>query len=289
MAEYNTRGSGAPHKKDYDVVFNKNYSWDTVFQEIVEARVSEIPETGFFVLSHTTGRILHNEKGNRDLSEDELSLNIFQKNEFEVVETEWDKAMCGNQEMLGLKKALVRLPERPDGEQVCAVINFEDSGNAVIKTAYLNKANDNHETGLKTNGLSTVTDTIYGFFGNAKGMSQAWVRNSDGVYNKVNQPARESEDYLLQVTQKIIDNMKELDKLEKRGKQDSTKYQTVKQMIEDYKNGQTIAQGHVAAHHKRLENAMKSYAMTGKEKKGKTFVREPERAMPQKEVVLNRS
>ena len=146
MANYNTRGTKHQTERgDYDCIFNKGYCWHRLFDDIVAKLISS---TGGIVLAKHVQD--YEKKDNREYSLSEINEDALRSGE--VVEIEAETLKYKNTQYGAIRKAVIRLPERKDGEQIVVVVDFS-RGNKFIKTAWLNKANDNHQRGLDTGSL----------------------------------------------------------------------------------------------------------------------------------------
>ena len=180
MAEYNTRGE--KHNqfgKDYDFKYNKAVAWNSVFDTMVKDRLKyNSGFSGFTDKSHALG---YNKEGNREFDKSEITLKNLQLGE--VVEIETELIGNGDDGIEMIRKAVIRLPERKDGEQIVVVADFSENGYTKIKTAWLNKASDNHQTGLDTRNIDT---NIGGKFGvKVNGMLNDVYEIENGVAVKI--------------------------------------------------------------------------------------------------------
>ena len=156
MAIYNTKGTKhRSRRKQYDYMYNKGFCWSDTFSEMTKSLVAEI---GNLTLSnHTKTRIKENREGNRKIYRKDISVkNILAG---EVVEVEFEDKLHKGKNFACLKKAVVRLPVRNDGEQVVVVCSFNQTGEVFVKTAWLNKKDDNHNTGLDTSEFDYLFGT----------------------------------------------------------------------------------------------------------------------------------
>lgn len=179
MAEYNTRGE--KHNqfgKDYDFKYNKAVAWNPIFDTMVKDRLRFNSEfRGFTDDSHALG---YDKAGNREFDKSEITLRNLQLGEVVEIETE----LVGYDDGIEmLRKAVIRLPKRKDGEQIVVVADFSERGSTKIKTAWLNKADDNHQIGLDTRNIDT---NIGGKFGvKVNGMLNDVYEIKNGVATKI--------------------------------------------------------------------------------------------------------
>lgn len=154
MAKYNTRGQGHRNSSNYDNIYNKGYCWHRVFDLLF----SDIMSIGSDI--EIANHVFDYEKhGNRYFSEDEITLDAIK--EGELVEIETEEIYYDEDDAQILMKAIVRLPQREDGEQVVVVLDFSRN-NIFVRAAWLNKAGDNHQKGLNTDCLSWNYIGIFG-------------------------------------------------------------------------------------------------------------------------------
>lgn len=111
---------------------------------------------------HTQDQIKDNSEGNRVFTPDEITLSNLKRGE--VVEVEFQYEDYKGDDFNCLKKAVIRLPKREDGEQVVVVCLFNYNGSVFVKTAWLNKANDNHQSGLDTSDFDYDLNQMFGYF-----------------------------------------------------------------------------------------------------------------------------
>lgn len=217
MAEYNTRGMGhMSGRKDFDTKYNMGVAWSEAFQSLAETRLAQIDDRYFYPTKHVMAQINKNKHGNRLIGELELSLSEIKKGT--VVEAEFKREMYGDEQMESLRKIVTRLPARTDGEQVVVVVQFEDSMAALIKTAWLNKATDNHQKGLDTTDIETNVDGIYGYV-DSFGRDSRAVRVEDGILTELDgSAAKTTEKYLAYIDETIPKLEKEVTQLTLRGK-----------------------------------------------------------------------
>lgn len=178
MANYYTRGQ--KHNefgKDYDCKYNKGYAWNPIFDTLVKDRLTY--NAGIRYSDHLKD---YDAEGNRTFDTSEISIRNLSMGEVVEIETEYYDRAEDTVEML--RKAVIRLPKRADGEQIVAVADFNTNGMTNIKTAWLNKATDNHQSGLDTTNLDW---RIEGLFGTAvKGMfSEYYYIELNGKATKV--------------------------------------------------------------------------------------------------------
>lgn len=160
-ASYNTRGSKhTSERRDYDTIFNKGFVWHPLFDTIVKDSLSKTSTLNYS--NHLKSQISDNTEGNREFASNEITIDNLKKGE--VVEVEFQYEDYLGDDFNCLKKAVIRLPQRPDGEQVVAVCLFNYNGTVFIKTAWLNKANDNHQKGLDTSDFDYNINQKFGYF-----------------------------------------------------------------------------------------------------------------------------
>ena len=155
MAKYNTRGQGHRNSSNYDNIYNKGYCWhklfDVLFNDIITVGGNiEIANHVFDYEKHS----------NRYFNESEITFDAIKAGELVEIETEGIYYDEENDAQI-LMKAIVRLPQREDGEQVVVVLDFSRN-NIFVRAAWLNKAGDNHQKGLDVDCLSWNYIGIFG-------------------------------------------------------------------------------------------------------------------------------
>lgn len=217
MANYNTRGMS--HKsvhKEFDEIYNSGAVWSDMFQEIFDERIAEVEDKNLNYNSHVYEQIMKDINGNRVFSIEELALGELRKGT--VVEAETRYEMYGDEQMQTLRKAVVRLPVRPDGEQVVAVVDFPNDKTALVRTAWLNKATDNHEIGLDTADFTTKIEGKFGFINAYEDGTKVW-QYQDGHFEQISpQMAKTISQYITHTSQSIDRLQKDLISYQKRGK-----------------------------------------------------------------------
>lgn len=163
MSNYCTRGTKCGSStKSYDVRFNKGFKWSLLFDFIAMKMVKNIARA--FFTGHVFDRIDFDECGNREFLIEELQELISSPLNLTLVEMEAIGISLPDGEIaFVMKKLLLRGPEREDGESICIVLDFNNPIYPRVKTAYLNKAYDNHDTGLDIHCLDTCINHIFGF------------------------------------------------------------------------------------------------------------------------------
>lgn len=156
MADYNTRGEKhGVYGKDYDYKYNSGYAWNPVFNALVADRLAY--NRGIDYSYHLNS---YDSKGNRVFDASEITIQNLRRGT--VVEIETEILDIRGRDVEIIRKAVIRLPERSDGEQIVAVALFKDNGYLKIKTAWLNKATDNHQQGLDTSDMDWNIGGIFG-------------------------------------------------------------------------------------------------------------------------------
>ena len=175
MADYNTRGEKHnQYDRNYDFKYNKAVAWNDVFDTMVKDRLKF--NSGIKYSDHLNQ---YDKEGNRTFDTSEISIRNLEAGDVVEIETEYN----ASSEIEMIRKAVIRLPKRKDGEQIVAVADFSENGMTTIKTAYLNKASDNHQIGLDA---SDIDRNIGGKFGvKVKGMLNDIYVISNGVATKV--------------------------------------------------------------------------------------------------------
>lgn len=179
MSNYYTRGTSHGSSKTYDVRFNRQFCWTMLFDVIAAFMLEEVKDVR--ISTHVLDRINGDLDGNRDFSVDELKslLNSLPTCSLAEIEAQGIRFQNGKEAFI-VKKLLLRSPERGDGENVCVVLDFTNPVYPRVKTAYLNKGNDNHDVGLNIRELEFCTNCLFGFenrFGEAEVFS---TREKDG-------------------------------------------------------------------------------------------------------------
>lgn len=156
---YNTRGTlHMSKRKERDLMFNKGHVWDDRFDICFQKQLeqySKIKFSGHFdKIKGESNRVFDAKK--------EITLESIKKSE--LVEIELDTVRQQDKEYQMLAKAVCRLPEREDGEQVVVVMDFLNADYILARTAWLNKATDNHEKGLDTTDIDWNTNINVGFY-----------------------------------------------------------------------------------------------------------------------------
>ena len=159
MATYNTRGQKhRGRRKDFDFLYNKGFVWAPLLDELYRQIVEKSASIRFS--NHVRNYACD---GNREYSiSAEITKPALLAGEVVEVETELND-YCGN-DFQTIRKAVVRLPAREDGEQVVVVVEFNYRADMFVKTAWLNKASDNHQTGLDTTDFDNCVSDLFGFF-----------------------------------------------------------------------------------------------------------------------------
>lgn len=180
MADYNTRGQKhGQFGKDYDFRYNKAVAWNPIFDKLVAERLKY--NTGFKNFSDNSHALSYDKEGNRTFDKSEITIRNLELGE--VVEIETELSYPDGDEVEMIRKAIIRLPKRKDGEQIVVVADFDYSGETKIKTAYLNKASDNHQSGLDT---TNIDRHIGGMFGvKVRGSLNSIYNIENGVATKV--------------------------------------------------------------------------------------------------------
>ena len=161
MLDYNTRGTKhSSSRKEFDAMYNKGCAWTELFDVMVKDSLSKTKKVT--LSQHAKSQIQNNREGNRVMTVDEISRTTLMSGE--VVEVEFQTEIYESQDFNCLKKAVIRLPERTDGEQVVAVCQFDYDGTVFVRTAWLNKANDNHTVGLDTSEFDSDLNHMFGYF-----------------------------------------------------------------------------------------------------------------------------
>ena len=177
MANYCTRGlKHRESRKDYDFLYNSAASWTPLFKELVNMLVQRSESLRF-------SKHVDNYKcdGNRTYSlSEEITKDAILAGDVVEIETELNDN-CG-QDFQTVRKAVVRLPEREDGEQVVVVIDFNYHGDMFVKTAWLNKASDNHQNGLDENEFDSYVSDLFGFF---YGKYRSFVYDNTNVFEPI--------------------------------------------------------------------------------------------------------
>lgn len=191
MANYNTRGTKhESYRKEFDTMFNKGYVWSDLFDRIV--RDSLVKTTDIYLSSHTKQQIENNVFGNRIIKDKEINLKNLMDGE--VVEIEFRYEDYNGEDFNCLKKAVIRLPRRIDGEQVVAVCEFNYSGSVFVRTAWLNKANDNHDIGLDISDFDWNLNQKFGYF-HKRWTSRVWELNNGKIGELIPNVAMTIEEY----------------------------------------------------------------------------------------------
>ena len=184
MANYNTKGKGRRQdRKDFDTMYNAGYVWnDKLFDMLVKGALSKSNKLN--VSRHVQDRVSEDYYGNRLFSPDDITL--YSLREGTPVECEFQLDYYDDEDCEMLRKAVIRLPERDDGEQVCVVCLFNPDKAPVIKTAWLNKKDDNHQTGLDTSEFEwKIYSGKYGYY-HGRFKSDVWDFDGFDKMTRVN-------------------------------------------------------------------------------------------------------
>ena len=185
MAEYNTRGQKhGQFGKDYDCKYNKAVAWNKIFDTLIDDRFTY--NTGIKYSDHVGE---YDKEGNRTFDLKEISLRDLIAGD--VVEIETEYTTMGNDYVEMIRKAVIRLPKRKDGEQVVAVVLFGDSGNTFVKTAWLNKSDDNHQTGLDTTDIDRHIEGKFGVYVR-NALKEIYTIDKNGNATKVEKPRNDN-------------------------------------------------------------------------------------------------
>lgn len=161
MANYYTRGQKHQFShKNYDVIFNTGQrTWNKNIEPVLHEMLNQVTSV---IFSKHFLEAIASQSGNRVISSEEINSDSITSSS--IVEFEGDYLIHGKSFAIIIKKLLVRLKPRQDGEQVCCILDFARSATApTLKTAYLNKAHDNHQKGLDTSDFCNQTTGIFGF------------------------------------------------------------------------------------------------------------------------------
>lgn len=155
---YHTRGTMMrPCRKEGDRMYNINYSWNDKFEKAFAGCVREYEKIR--ISSHINGFDRH---GNRTFDPKEITLDAIKKGT--LVEIETDEELIRGDSYQLLRKALVRLPAREDGHQICVVLDFLHPDYINVRTAYLNEKTDNHTEGLNTYELDMYANETIAYY-----------------------------------------------------------------------------------------------------------------------------
>ena len=160
MSTYYTKGQKhRTGRADYDAIYNAGYVWTPLFTHIVRELVSNGKELE--LSDHVRN---YRPEGNRAFNcAAEITRNAILAGDVVEVETAIDD--YDGEDIDSVRKAVIRLPKRADGEQVVVVVDFRLNGQMKAKTAWLNKATDNHQSGLDTSEFErTVNGRKFGYF-----------------------------------------------------------------------------------------------------------------------------
>ena len=188
MAFYNTRGiDHRSRRKDFDTMYNKGYAWNDLFDRLVKEALSK--SSRLIVSNHLQELISNDYYGNRLFSPEDITIESLQKGD--AVEVEFQLDYYGDDDINMLRKAVIRMPVRGDGEQVCAVVLFNIKKAPIVKTAWLNKSDDNHQSGLDMEDFDWRTDgEKFGYYyrgGNSKAFEIVEHKARELKSNKVTQ------------------------------------------------------------------------------------------------------
>lgn len=177
MSVYNTRGSKHRYgRADYDYIYNRGYVWNEAFNTITKELISIRGEPIFS--RHLQD---YENQGNRDFSLEEITVQAMMNGEVVEIETELNE-FGRDDDIEIIKKAVIRLPRRADGEQIVVVADF-DRTRPFIKTAWLNKASDNHQHGLDTSEFEWNINGKYGYFNRYR--TKAWEITAYGNVSRL--------------------------------------------------------------------------------------------------------
>ena len=168
MTNYNTKGTKhRRQRKDLDRLYNRGFVWNPHFDNITNEMFSKSKR-----IQYSRHLRSYEQTGNREFDFHDVTIENLAKGQVVEIETEFND--YNGEDIETIRKAVVRLPQRSDGEQIVAVVAFDYNNDVFIKTAWLNKANDNHSTGLDTSEMEVSTSNRkYGYFyGNNR--SKAW-------------------------------------------------------------------------------------------------------------------
>ena len=168
MSNYNTRGTKhSNQRKDFDRLYNRAYVWADQFDTTTKEMFKNAKR-----ISYSKHLKNYEKSGNREFDLNEINLKALEMGQVVEIETELND--YNGEDIETVRKAVVRLPKREDGEQVVAVAAFDYYNNVFIKTAWLNKATDNHSRGLDTTEMEwAVSNRKLGYF-YGKYQSKAW-------------------------------------------------------------------------------------------------------------------